>query len=134
MRTTLKRIDIGSAFRVGAILYGLLFAIFGLIFVLFNSLFFSALTNIARNSNFDAPNTPNPGAFLGAGILGLLCLYGGGIVAGAIFGGIQIAIIALCYNLTARWVGGLKFELETDNDGLLDDIQRDVGKRKRDDL
>jgi hypothetical protein len=134
MQTTLKRIDIGSAFRVGAILYGLLFALFGLIFVLFNSLFFSAITNMARSSNFDAPNTPNASAFLGAGILGLLCFYGVGIVAAAIFGGIQIAIFAACYNLTARWVGGVRVELQTDNDGLLDDIERDVSKRKRDDL
>jgi hypothetical protein len=134
MRTTLKRIDIGSAFRVGAILYGLLFAVFGLIFVLLNSLFFSALTNLARSNNFNTPNAPNATAFLGAGVLGLLCFYGVGIVAAAIIGGIQLAIVAFFYNLTANWVGGLKVELQTDDTGLLDDIERDVSKRKRDDL
>ena len=128
MQTTLKRIDIGSAFRVGVILYGLLFAIFGLIFVLLQSLFFSAITNLARSSNFDAPNLPNSSAFLGVGILGLLCFYGVGIVAAAIFGGIQIAVIAFFYNLTARWVGGLKVELQTDDSGLLDDIERDISR------
>ena len=126
MQTTLKRIDIGSAFRVGVILYGLLFAIFGLIFVLFQSLFFSAISNMIRSSNFDAPNAPNASVFVGAGLLGLLCFYGVGIVAAAIFGGIQVAVMAFCYNLTARWVGGLKVELETDDDNLLDDIERDT--------
>jgi len=129
MHTTLKRINVGSAFRVGAILYGLLFAVFGLIFVLLNSLFFSALTNLARTNNFNTPNTPNANAFLGAGIVGLLCFYGVGIVAGAILGGIQLAILAFFYNLTANWVGGIKIELETDDSGLLNDIERDVSPR-----
>jgi hypothetical protein len=68
------------------------------------------------------------------GVLGLLCFYGVGIVAGAVFGGIQFAIGAFCYNLAANWVGGLKIELETGATELLDDIERDLGKRKRDEL
>jgi len=135
MHTTLKRVDIGSAFRVGVILYGLIFLVFGLVFVLFQGLLLNLIT---RSTTFNLPNTPNGSgsttAFLGAGILGLLCFYGIGIVVAAIFGGIQCAILAFFYNLTARWVGGIKVELETSDTGLLDDIERDMGKRKRDDL
>lgn len=129
MRTTLKRIDVGSAFRVGAILYGLLFLVFGLLFVLFQSLLLNSLTSLMRTSNFDAPNAPNASALLGVSVLSLLCFYGVGIVAAAIFGGIQMAILAVFYNLTARWVGGVKIELETDDGGLLNDIERDIGSK-----
>jgi Na+-driven multidrug efflux pump len=127
MRTTLKRIEVGSAFRVGVILYGLLFAVFGLLFVLFQSLLLNSLTNLMRSSNFDSPNLPNTSALLGVSVLSLLCFYGVGIVAAAIFGGIQMAILAVFYNLTARWIGGLSVELQTDDAGLLDDIARDSG-------
>ena len=126
MRTTLKRIDIGSAFRVGVILYGLMFAVFGLIFVLFQGLF---LNLVSRSVTFNTPNAPGSStAFLGVGVLGLLCFYGVGIIAVAIFGGIQVAIAAFFYNLTANWVGGIKVELQTDDSGLLDDIERDVSR------
>ena len=136
MHTTLKRIDIGSAFRVGIVLYALMFAIFGLFFVALQGLFLSALSGITNSSSFTVNgNTTqfNAGAFMGAGILSLLCFYVFGVVVAAIFGGIQCAILAWLYNLTSNWIGGIKVELETDS-ALLDAIERDTEKRKRDEL
>jgi hypothetical protein len=130
MQTTLKRIDVGSAFRVGIVLYGLIFAVFGLFFVAFQGLFLSALSSGSFTVNGDSFN---PAAFMGAGILSLLCFYVFGVVAGAIFGGIQCAILAWLYNLTAHWIGGIKVVLETpESDMVLDDLMRDTEKRKRD--
>ena len=134
MRTTLKRIEVGSAFRVGFILYGLLFAIFGLFFVLLQGAMLNWVTNMMRGSTFDTPNVPNTSVFMGAGLLGALCFYGVGIVFAAIMGGIQGAVIAFCYNLTANWIGGLKIELQTEDTDLLDNIERDSYKPKRDEL
>ncbi len=132
MQITLKRIDVGSAFRVGMIVYGLVFAIFGLVFVALQGLFLNA---IARSGSFDVPNLPNGTTIiLGTGVLSLLCFYGVGVVVAAIFGGIQFAVGAFCYNRAANWVGGLKLELETGDTAFLDDIEGDVGKRKRDAL
>ncbi len=129
MQTTLKRIDVGSAFRVGIVLYGLLFAIFGLLLVAFQSFLINLF---ARSVTLDMPNMPNNATFfLGTGILSLLCFYGVGVVAAAFVGGIQFAVGAWCYNRAADWVGGIKFQLETEDTGLLDDIERDLGKRKR---
>lgn len=128
MQTTLKRIDVGSAFRVGIVLYGLIFAVFGLFFVAFQGLFLTAIT---RSASYDVGSDIS--AFMGAGILSLLCFYGVGVVVAAIFGGIQAALLAWLYNLTANWIGGLKVELETDS-ALLDAIERDTEKRKRDEL
>lgn len=129
MHTTLKRIDVGSAFRIGMIVSGLLFAIFGLVFVALQGLFLNALT---RTLTLDIPNAPGSTTlFLGTSILSLLCFYGVGVVVAAVLGGIQFAIGAFCYNRAANWVGGLKLELETGETGFLDDIERDLGKRKR---
>jgi hypothetical protein len=128
MLTTLKRIDIGSAFRVGVIFYGLIFAIFGLFFVVFQSLLLSGIQRFADVSVNGSRVPANQLPLAAFGLLGALCFYGAGIVAAAIFGGIQFAVAALCYNLTARWIGGIKVELETDDGGLLDEIERDVSR------
>ena len=134
MRTTLRHIDIGSAFRVGAILYGLLFLVFGLLWFGLYSVILRGLTSLPSSSYSYSGGSVNPNALLGAGIVGLLCAYGVGVVVGAIFGGIQCAILAFFYNLTARWVGGLKLDLQTEDTGLPDDIERDMGSRRRSDL
>lgn len=134
MHTTLKRVDIGSAFRVGVILYGLMFVIFGGLSVLFQGLFWNAIFRSATFNLPNAPNVPNGATvFFGASALTLFCLYLAGIVVAAIFGGIFAALLAFFYNLSARWVGGIRVELETET-GLLDDIERDMGKRKTSDL
>ncbi len=107
--TVIKRINVSSAFRIGLVVSALVAAIFGLLFVAMQGLFISALARFADDSSTSA-------GVLGGGILSLLCLYGVGIVIGAIFGGIQFAVGAFCYNLAANWVGGIRLELETGED------------------
>lgn len=130
MQTTLKRIDVGSAFRIGLIVSGLFFAIFGLLFVGMQGVFLSAITSLTRDSSASADLS----AFFGAGVLSLLCFYGVGVVVGALAGGIQFAVGAFCYNLAANWVGGIRIVLETGQTDFLDDIESDLSKRKRSEL
>lgn len=130
MQTTLRRIDVGSAFRIGMIVTGLLFAVFGLLFVGLQGLFLSGIASLTEGTASGADLS----AFFGAGVLSLLCFYGVGVVVAAVFGGIQFAVGAFCYNLAAGWVGGLKIVLETGESGFLDDIEHDLSKRKRDDF
>ncbi len=133
MRTTLKRIEIGSAFRVGFILYGLMFAVFGLFLVLIQAALINSLSGVINNAVTNIPTPPaNQTIFVNLGVLGALCFYGVGIVFAAIVGGIQGAMIAIFYNLTAHWVGGVKIELQTEDTDLLDSIERDSYKPKRD--
>lgn len=109
MRTTLKRIDTGSAFRVGMVFSALSFAVFGLLFVLMQGVLISAVARYADDANTFA-------GVMGGSLLGLLCFYGIGVVVAAVFGGIQFAIGAFIYNVVANWVGGIKIELEREDD------------------
>ncbi len=117
MFTTLKRIDINSALRIGMVVYGLLFAIFGVIFVVLQLLFITGITRYAENDG-------SFGAVMGVSAISMLCFYGVGVVVAAILGGIQFAVIAFCYNVAANWVGGIQVELATGDGGLLDEIER----------
>ncbi|MEP7293970.1 MAG: DUF3566 domain-containing protein [Chloroflexota bacterium] len=121
MHTTLKHIDIGSAFRVGVVVYALLFAVFGLLFVLLQGLLLSSLRVLIQDGSGSTRSGDLSGMFMGAGVLSLLCFYGVGIVFAAIAGGIQFAVGAFCYNRAAHWVGGVKVELES-SDELPDDL------------
>lgn len=130
----LKRVRVGSAFKVGFVLSGMLSAVFGLIALLFQLTFLNALMNIATIEVY-SPGV-DPGEFsqiLSAIGTGTLCfLYMAGVVFGAIFGGIGFAVVALFYNMTARWVGGLEFETFQSGTGLLDEIEAEMyekGKR-----
>jgi len=103
---TIKRVSIGSAFRVGAVSSALVWVVFGILFVLWiiavGNAFDSAGTQFSGQSN-------NVGEFSGgAAIFTYLC----GIPIYAVIGGISGALYAFIYNLVAGWVGGLELELE----------------------
>jgi hypothetical protein len=94
----LKKINPGSAFRVGAITYAILWAILGLpiIFIM------SAAGAASGNSGNGA------GALMaGAGLFGYIL----GIVGYGLMGGIGGAVGAFVYNLVSGWVGGLEIEV-----------------------
>ena len=128
MRTTLKHIDVSSAFRVGFVLYGLLMLIFGLIYVVFQGALISLISRGYAGSSYSYGGSVS--LMMTGGLIGSCILYGVLVVGGAITGGIQGAVLAFFYNRTANWVGGLKIELQTD-DALLDEIERDSYKSKR---
>ncbi len=93
---TLKRIDPGSAFRVGGILYALMGLLMGIIFALV-SMLGGALVPASEAWVFRT--------FFGAGAVFFLPIFYG------IIGGICAAISAAVYNLVAGWVGGLEVDI-----------------------
>ena len=135
MITTIKKINVGSAFRVGAIVSGLLYTVIGLLLSVMPFLFLSMFSN-----SFVYTNDPQLNELIGfagtAGALSLICAYLVGIVFAAIIGGIGFALTAWFYNLASRWVGGIEIELQNPS-GFLDEIERDISsaqKAKRDTL
>lgn len=112
---TIKRINPGSAAKVGAIVALLTSAILNLIIFGLQALFIGALTNVivvdnlSGTSNFQASG----GDVFAAVSLVTLCLfYGISLILAAIFGGIGGLVLAIAYNITANWVGGLEMELD----------------------
>lgn len=105
---TVKRIHVASAFRVGALVSGILFGILSLCYMIF---VFSALSSpeIARQlgeaSGLGDAVTLSPINFL---VTFLIC----GVPFYATIGGIFGMLFALVYNFVAGWVGGLEIELE----------------------
>ena len=109
MNVTIKRVGIGSAFKVGFALNIIVFAIFGLIGVLLQVLFASALSSVYRSSGGSSVN-------LASASLPILCIgYVVGTLAAGILGGIGFAIYALIYNLASGMIGGLQVQLSRDN-------------------
>lgn len=133
--TTIRRIDVGSAFKVGLILNALIFAIIGLFIALMQIFFFSIFSDIATSSSsFNGSNvTPQDLQFFKAfGIVGACMFWLFGSVAAGIFGGIYFAIAALLYNLTSKMVGGVEVQLSGFNPSDTYDFGGEPsGKRKR---
>jgi hypothetical protein len=130
----LKRVGVGSAFKVGFVLSAMVSAVLGLIAFLFQLTVFNAILNVATIEVYSPGTTASDIAQLLSAIgTGTLCfIYAVGVVFGAIFGGIGFAVVALFYNITARWVGGLEFETFQSGAGLLDEIEAEMyEKRKR---
>lgn len=98
---TLRRVGVGSAFKVGAYLSGLVFAVFGFFIILLPSLFGAGLLGDLLGSR---------GAF-GAGFLAGLIGYVVGIVLYALLGGIVAAIYAWLFNIAAGRAGGLEVDI-----------------------
>lgn len=121
---TLKRVGINSAFKIGAMIGLITSLISGALLVGMQALFVSTFTGLI-SSSLDSTDMPyiNPAElnFITAfGLAGLCVFFIVYIVFSTIAGGIGGIIWGLAYNLSARWVGGLELELETE-----------PGKRKR---
>jgi len=93
---TVKRIGLGSAFKVRLAIYGLVGLILGLFFGLV-SMLGGTLVLPAQVAMF--------GMFFGVWAIIILPLCYG------IAGGIAAAVSAAVYNLVARWVGGLEVDI-----------------------
>lgn len=134
----LRRIGVGSAFKVGFVVNGLLALVFGLLAFLIQAAFLNLITSAASIDVYSPGQSASAieamRAFSLIG-LGTLCLfYAMAVVFGAVFGGLGFALIAFFYNLTARWVGGLELETISTGSGLLDEIEAEMygyEKRKR---
>ncbi len=101
---TIRHISAGSTFKVFAVIYGLLTAIFGcLFFVLPGLLSSSLLSTLVRDERSLA--------IFGGGTVAIVVIYVFAIAAVAILQGIVAAIAALIYNIVAAWVGGIQVDL-----------------------
>lgn len=101
---TVRRISIGSAFKVGAATYALMWVVFGGLLLLFQLAFGGLIASTGEQEALGAF-----GLMAGGGII----FYFIGIVLYGVLGGIGSAIAAFIYNLVATMVGGLKVEMES---------------------
>lgn len=110
--TILQRVGVGSAFKVGVVVYGLLFAVFGLLGLFCNLALIAPIMSTAVMMNGDVVRARDMFGSLGAmGLAGLCLAYAIGVVASALGGGLSFAMMALFYNWAVRWVGGLELDI-----------------------
>jgi hypothetical protein len=115
---TIRRIGVGSAFRVGALLSALLSLIVGLPIALMQGLF---VTTIVSSAGLNARDVL---PLFGGSTLGIVCFWVGSVVAAGLFGGVFAAISALLYNWVAGWIGGLEVELAQPDDAAA--VEREI--------
>jgi len=109
---TLQRVGVGSAFKIGAVVYGLMFVVFGFFGLFCNLALLAPLMSTALMVNGEMVNTRDMLGGLGAASLAGLCVaYAIGVVASALGGGLSAALLALFYNWAVRWVGGLELDV-----------------------
>ena len=108
----LQRVGVGSAFKIGAVVYALMFAVFGLIGLFCNLALIAPVMSTAFMVNGDVVSSRDLFGSMGVLTLGGLCVaYLVGIVAAAMGGGVSLALLALFYNWAVRWVGGLELDV-----------------------
>lgn len=123
---TIKRIDVASAMKIGALMYALNFTVFGLLWLAFQSVILNGFAS-AISSSATVNGQPVP-TNLGSGfaVANLACcagFYVVGVISAAIGGGIFGAVTAFFYNLIANWVGGLRVQ----TDSLEEKPKRETG-------
>lgn len=112
---SIRKFDVGSAFRVGALISAVLALLFVLPALLCQfSLFSSINAQVSTSRDLGMGMTmPFDNSLLqGLGIAGALLASVCGIVLYAVIGGITAAIMALAYNVIARQFGGLQIEID----------------------
>ncbi|MBZ0286798.1 MAG: DUF3566 domain-containing protein [Anaerolineae bacterium] len=111
---TIKRVDILSAMKIGALFNALTVTVFGIFFFACNSLAFSAInTSMSQFSAQTGASGFNSSALATASLAGCLITYVIAIVVTGISGAILGAMYAFFYNVISNWAGGLQVELGT---------------------
>jgi hypothetical protein len=110
MRRTLelKRVDIGSLFKVAFVLYAVLGLVAGLMVALV-FMMVGSLGSLLADEGI-------PGFGMVTGVAGLIMVPLLAMMYG-IMGSIVVAIVGLLYNLAAGRVGGIKLEFEPKENG-----------------
>jgi transmembrane protein DUF3566 len=114
---TIKRVDVLSAMKIGALLNALTVTVLGVFFFACNSLIMSSLTASLNQLNAQAggsggSNNFNSSALATASLAGCLISYAIAIVVAAIAGAIMGALYAFFYNVISNWAGGIRIELD----------------------
>lgn len=105
---TVRRVGIGSAFRVGSLLSALVAAIGGAVGVII-ALVYALWAHFNYASGFSGDGADS-GLFLWIGLI--LLGYVGMIILAMIGGAIGGILYAWLYNVVATWVGGLEIQVE----------------------
>lgn len=100
---TIRRIAVGSAFKIGGVLTALIFAVFGLCFVP------AWLSGALVQAGFMEERLRAGGLLLNC-LLGLI-IYVVGILLYGLFGGVIWALYAWLYNVVAGRIGGLEVDI-----------------------
>lgn len=109
---TLQRIGVGSAFKVGVVVYGLMFLIFGAIGFACNLALLVPFASGTLMMNGEVVRAGEAMRGFSALGLGVICFsYVIGAIASAFFGGLSTALLAFFYNLAVRWVGGVELDI-----------------------
>jgi xanthosine utilization system XapX-like protein len=111
-RVTIKNIGIASAFKIGAVISGLLFLVGVIPIFLLQGAFLSLAAYGSSASSTSTASAVTPGVIAGLGLAGACIGLGVGTVIYALVGGVGAAIAAFVYNLTSGWIGGLEVNLE----------------------
>ena len=101
---TIRRVSLGSAIKVGAMLYVLLFLVIGFFAILLPGLLGASFLGALMGDQ-------EGGLMFGAGALVSVIAYVAGLLFAAIGGGLVGFLNALLYNIVAALVGGLEVEL-----------------------
>jgi hypothetical protein len=114
---TIKRVDVLSAMKIGALLNAVTVTVFGVFFLACNSLVFSSLNASLNQLNAQTGGSSgtsgfNSSAFATASLAGCLISYVIAIVVAAIAGAIMGALYAFFYNVISNWAGGIRVELD----------------------
>jgi hypothetical protein len=104
----IRKISLGSAFTMGAIIQTILFVVFALIGLLFLVLIF-ILGSIFGESNAIIGDILVSG---GSAFIGWLVAFVVGIVVSLLLGGIGGFLSAVVYNMAASIAGGLRVRLD----------------------
>ena len=113
---TIKRVDVVSAMKVGALFNALTVTVFGVLFFACNSLFFSSLSASLNQLNAQTGGSAfNSTAFATASLAGCLIGYVIAIIVAAVTGAIFGALYAFFYNVISNWAGGLQVEISNLN-------------------
>ncbi|MDQ2806368.1 MAG: DUF3566 domain-containing protein [Chloroflexota bacterium] len=102
-KRTVRRISVGSAAKVLAMSYVVIWAVFGICGLLFSGLLAASLS-----SGYGSYGARGAAMSLGASVV----IYVIGLVIALIAGAITGALYALVYNAAARTIGGLEVEVQ----------------------
>ena len=110
----IKRVDVLSAMKIGALLNAVTVTVFGVFFLACNSLIYSSINASLRqlSAQTGGSNNFNSSAFATASLAGCLITYVIAIVVAAISGAIMGALYAFFYNVISNWAGGIRVELD----------------------
>lgn len=118
----IKRIGLGSAFKIGALIGFISATILGLLIGISQfslTTLFAGLADVSSTSTLSYQQ--NQSAFIATSLAMLCIFYAVYIVMATIGGGLSGLFWAWTFNIAARWAGGLELEIDSNS----------IGKSKR---